>query len=151
MCILYNSSLLRRRREVDNIHIIKTRTCNSQSGGSNWVRIQDSGFLYFQHNTAQHNGYIKSTTQFNKGVRNKPIILAKMKVSKLTSTICLCYLTHYAAVLNWSSSIGYTHLIKCVTFTAEKKQPNRTIIKGTGVYHHKHSRLNKKRFIGDGI
>ena len=46
--------------------------------------IQD----FFIFNTTQHNGYIKSTTQFNKGVRNKPTILAKMKISKLTKTRC---------------------------------------------------------------
>ena len=46
------------------------------------VRIQD----FFIFNTTQHNGHIKSTTQFNKGVRNKPTILAKMKISKLTKT-----------------------------------------------------------------
>ena len=59
-------------------------------------RIQD----FFIFNTTQHNEHIKSTTQFNKGVRNKPTILAKMKIGKLTKTRCLCYLTHYAAVLN---------------------------------------------------
>ena len=58
---------------------------------------KDSGFRiqdFFIFNTTQHNGYIKSTTQFKKGVRNKPTILAKMKISKLTKTRCLCYLTY---------------------------------------------------------
>ena len=60
-------------------------------------RIQGSGFRiqdFFIFNTTQHNELIKSTTQFNKGVRNKPTILAKMKIGKLTKTRCLCYLTH---------------------------------------------------------
>ena len=60
--------------------------------GNRWVHMRIQDFFIF--NTTQHNGYIKSTTQFNKGVRNKPTILAKMKISRLTKTRCLCYLTH---------------------------------------------------------